>query len=216
MVTRRKLESIGLHLRILKLAHTAKLLALNASGEVGITLDLLLSARNTGDRQSLSWLPRLGDTPMRIDHFSVNDRLTVTTIIVEVAEPFAWYLRLPNKARQELSTGPNLGSQAILGYCGVRGHGRGCRWVAGYWADRVLGVVTVRVSIHTVVGVAGRTVAIDMMVAIATTGHITEDNSRLRLWTLCLLCCGPVLLGGRSSKGGGSIPGWEIVGSMWI
>ena len=81
-------------LRILELAYPAKLLTLNTSRIVWIAFDLLLPTCDTCNRKSLSWLPRLGDSPMGIYNFSINYCLAMGSIIVEIAKSFTRNLGL--------------------------------------------------------------------------------------------------------------------------
>ncbi len=95
-------------LRVFKLAHPAEFLALDTARVIWITLDLLLSASDARNSKSLSRLPGLGDTPVGIHNLSINHRLAVRPIIVEVAHSFARDIGLTYEARQKLGTGPDL------------------------------------------------------------------------------------------------------------
>ena len=105
--------------RILELANSPKLLALYTTRVIWITLDLLLSASDASNSQSLARFPCFCDAPMRIDYFTVDNSLTVSAIIVEVTHAFSWDFGLSDKARQELRSCPNLWSKAIFAEGGI-------------------------------------------------------------------------------------------------
>lgn len=97
-------------LRIFELANSSKLLALDTSGVVWITLDLLLSACDACYGQSFPWFSCLGNTPVCVDGLAVDVRLTMRSIIVEIAESLPGDLGLSNEAWKELGTRPDFGS----------------------------------------------------------------------------------------------------------
>jgi hypothetical protein len=99
---------------ILKLADPAKLLALEAARVVWIALDLLLSASHASNGESLSGLPGLGNSPVRIYCFAIDYCFAVASIVVKIAHALARYLSSSNKSRQEMGSCPDLGSQTIL------------------------------------------------------------------------------------------------------
>jgi hypothetical protein len=72
-------------LRILELANPSEFLALNAPRVIRITLDLLLAASNTRYCESLSWLSRLCNSPVRVDSLAINVGLAMRAIVIEVA-----------------------------------------------------------------------------------------------------------------------------------
>jgi hypothetical protein len=74
-----------MYVRILELAHAPKLLALNTTRIIRVTFDLLLPAGDARYGKSLSWFSGFGDTPMRIYHLSIYDRLAVGSIVIEIA-----------------------------------------------------------------------------------------------------------------------------------
>ena len=85
--------------RILKSANPTELLALNTSREVWVALDFLFPARHARNSQSFSRLASLGDTPMCIDRLSVDDRLAVAPVVVEVAHALSRNFGCPHKSR---------------------------------------------------------------------------------------------------------------------
>ncbi len=97
-------------LRVLEFANTAEFLALYTPWVIGIALDLLLPAGYAGNRQSLPRFSRLGYTPVGIYRLSVNNCLTMTSIIVKVAETFTGDFGCAHESRQEVRSRPNFGS----------------------------------------------------------------------------------------------------------
>jgi hypothetical protein len=70
-------------------------------GIVRVTLDLLLPARNTGDREPLPWLPGLGDSPAGVYILPIYFSLAVTTIVIEVTQAFTGHGFCPYKSWKE-------------------------------------------------------------------------------------------------------------------
>lgn len=91
-----------LYLRCCKSAFSAELFALNALWLGRVTLDLLLSAGCTRNCKSLSRLARLGDTPLRIDGFSINNLLTRRPIFIHPARAFPRYILFTHDPRLRL------------------------------------------------------------------------------------------------------------------
>lgn len=102
------------NLRILEPADPPELLALNASRIIRITFDFLLPTSHASDRKSLARLASLGDSPMRVDCFAIDDGLTVAAVIVEITQAFALDFSGFDESRQKVAARPNLGAQAVL------------------------------------------------------------------------------------------------------
>jgi hypothetical protein len=103
----------GAYLRIFEFTYTAKLFALNTPREIRIAFDFLLSAGQAGNGEALSRLSSFRHAPVSINAFTINYGLTVGTVIIKVAQAFAWNFFLLHKPRQKLLSGPNLRTQAV-------------------------------------------------------------------------------------------------------
>ena len=69
----------------LEFAIAAKLLALSTLGQLWIAPYLLLSARIACLTQSFPWLPSLGPAPFGVHDITVDERLSISAIIVDKA-----------------------------------------------------------------------------------------------------------------------------------
>lgn len=87
------LASLQTNLRVLEMAYSSKLFALDTFWKIWIALDLFLSASRASNCQSLSWFPRFGHTPVCIDSFTINDSLAMGSVVIEVADALARYFR---------------------------------------------------------------------------------------------------------------------------
>lgn len=114
--------------RVLELANPSKFLALDASGEVGVALDLLLTARHASNGKPLSGLARLGHPPVSIHSLPVDHGLAVTSIVVEIAKTLARHLSSSHKPREEVSSGPDLGTKTVLSRDAFGGRRAGWCW----------------------------------------------------------------------------------------
>lgn len=101
--------------RIFEFADPTEFLTLYTAGIVRVTFDLLFPACYTGDRQSLARFASFGHTPVGVHHFSINDRLAMRPVVIEIAHTLARHFRRTHKSRQEVRPRPNLWAQAVFG-----------------------------------------------------------------------------------------------------
>lgn len=103
----------SLYLRIFELADTTKLVALQTSGIIRVALDLLFAASYASNGQTLSRLSSLGNSPVCINRFTINDALAVGAIVVKVAE-LSLDLGGADESGKEMGTCPDLGAQSLF------------------------------------------------------------------------------------------------------
>lgn len=77
---------IGKDSRVLELTDPPKLLTLITRRIIRIVLNLLFPASDTGKWKPFSWLSSLRHPPLGIHSLSINVRLAVRTVVVEIAD----------------------------------------------------------------------------------------------------------------------------------
>lgn len=99
---------------VLEFAGTVELLALRASGEIRVTLDLLLAACQTGNSKSLARFASLCDTPMWVHRISIDDGFAMAVIVIKVAQAFSRHVCRSDKLGKELISSPDSRSHAFF------------------------------------------------------------------------------------------------------